>query len=77
MDLFANPEKLSNIKNILSKKVFLHKESKLDEFASKISNKIIWLDSQSCSIYYKNILEKKNKIIEKIDPIYFFKSNQK
>ena len=74
LDLFANPQKLSNIKNILSKKAFLHKESKLDEFASKISNKIIWLDSQSCSIYYKNILKKKNKTIEKIDPTYFLKA---
>ena len=34
----------------------------------------IWLDSLSCSIHYKNLLSKNNKIIEKIDPIYFLKS---
>jgi len=32
------------------------------------------LDSLSCSIHYKNLLRKRNRIIEKIDPIYFFKS---
>ena len=32
------------------------------------------MDGLSCSIYYKNLLYKRNKIIEKIDPIYFFKS---
>ena len=34
----------------------------------------IWLDSLSCSIHYKNLLRKRNKIIENIDPIYFLKS---
>ena len=28
----------------------------------------------SCAIFYKNLLKKKNRITEKIDPIYFFKS---
>ena len=32
------------------------------------------MDNLSCSIYYKNILKKKNKIIENLDPIYFLKS---
>ncbi len=45
-------------------------EKKLKNFRK--SN--FWLDSLSCSIYYKNLLKKKNNIIEKIDPIYLFKS---
>ena len=32
------------------------------------------MDNLSCSIHYKNLLIKKNKIIEKIDPIYSLKS---
>ena len=32
------------------------------------------MDSLSCSVHYKNLLIKKNKIIEKIDPIYSLKS---
>jgi len=32
------------------------------------------LDNLSCSIHYKNLLIKNNRIIEKIDPIYFLKS---
>ena len=37
-------------------------------------NSNIWLDVFSCSLYYKNLLKNKNKIIEKTDPIYFLKS---
>ncbi len=32
------------------------------------------MDPISCSVYYRNLLKKRNKIIEKIDPIYSFKS---
>ncbi len=74
LDVFANPKKLSDIKNAFSKNIFLHEEVKLDEFASKIINKKVWLDSQSCSIYYKKILQEKNKILEKIDPTYLLKA---
>ena len=39
---------------------------KIDKFISKISNRTVWLDNQSCSIYYKKIFEKNNKIILKM-----------
>jgi len=48
-----------------------------DKIEKKLKNlwkNNIWLDSLSCSIHYKNLLRKRNRIIEKIDPIYFFKS---
>jgi len=44
------------------------------KFLLKIKNKIIQLDSGSCSIFFKDIIKKNNKIIEKQDPIYFLKS---
>ena len=69
--LFANPKKISKIKKI---KTFFYNEKSIENILNGISKKKIWLDSLSCSIFYKNILNEKNKIIEKVDPIHFFKS---
>ncbi len=46
----------------------------IEQFFLKIKNKTIQLDRISCSFFFKNILKKNNIIIEKQDPIYFFKS---
>jgi len=43
-------------------------------YLSKIKDKKILIDSSTCSIYFENILKKKNKIIEFKDPTYFLKS---
>ena len=45
-----------------------------DKFILKIKNKNFQLDRSSCSIFFKNIIKKNNKIIEKEDPIYMLKS---
>jgi len=74
VDFFATPKKLTKIKKIIEKEVRIHDEKKIEKILNHISRKKIWLDSFSCSLFYKNILGKKNKIIEKIDPIHFFKS---
>ena len=74
MNLFTNPKKLIKIKKIFKNNVRLNKETKIEKVLVHLSRKRIWLDSLSCSFYYKSILRKKNKIIEKIDPIHFFKS---
>jgi Xaa-Pro aminopeptidase len=46
----------------------------ISQFILKIKNKAVQLDSSSCSIFFKNILKKKNKIFEIKDPIYLLKS---
>ena len=46
----------------------------ISQFILKIKNKAVQLDSSSCSIFFKNILKKKNKIFEVKDPIYLLKS---
>ena len=74
IDLFAQSNKINKIKKIFSKKIKFYDESKIDKKLKSLWENNIWIDSLSCSIYYKNLLKKKNKIIEKIDPIYFFKS---
>ncbi len=71
---FSKPEKLSKIKKTLLKNVEFYDESKIEKKLTNLNNKKIWLDSLSCSIYYKNLLSRKNKIIDKIDPIYFLKA---
>ena len=43
-------------------------------FLTKIRSKKILIDSSTCSIHFQNILEKNNKIVEFLDPIYFFKT---
>ena len=72
--LFAKPKKIKNIRKIFRDKIVLTDEDNLDKVLKSISNKNIWLDKQSCSVYHKMILSKKNQIIEEIDPIYFLKS---
>jgi len=74
IDLFSQPEKVIKIKKNFSKKIKFHNEDKIEKMLRNLWKNNIWLDSLSCSIHYKNLLRKRNRIIEKIDPIYFFKS---
>ena len=46
----------------------------IDKFLLKVKNNLVQLDSSSCSVFFKNIIKKNNTILEKQDPIYFFKS---
>ena len=74
IDLYSHPKKLEKIKKILSKKIRFHNEDMLKKRLNNLWKKSVLLDSISCSIHYRNLLKKRNKIIEKIDPIYFLKS---
>ena len=74
IDLFSQSEKVTKIKKNFSKKIEFHNENKIEKKLRNLWKNNIWLDSLSCSIHYKNLVKKKNRIIEKIDPIYFFKS---
>jgi len=46
----------------------------IEKFLLKIKNNKVQLDNSSCSIFFKNIIKKKNIILEKKDPTYFLKS---
>ena len=63
-----------NLKKKLGNKVILIDINYLKKFILKIKNKKIYLDSLSCSIFYKNALKKNNSIIDQQDPIYSLKS---
>jgi Xaa-Pro aminopeptidase len=71
---FVNTKKITMIKKSLPKKIIFHEENKIEKILTNLYKNKIFLDSLSCSIYYKNLLKKKNIIIEKIDPIHFLKS---
>jgi len=72
--LFSPLEKVGKIKKIFLNKIKFYDENILESRLKTLRKKNIWLDSLSCSIHYKNIIKKNNKLLEKIDPIYFFKS---
>jgi len=74
INLFSRLEKVTKIKKIFSKKIEFYDEDKIEKKLRSLWKNNIWLDNLSCSIYYKNLLGKRNRIIEKIDPIYFLKS---
>ncbi len=69
--IFTNPKKFKKISGI---NVRVFNERNIAEILGSISGKKIWLDSISCSLLFKNLLIKKNKIKERIDPIHFLKS---
>ncbi|OUW62283.1 MAG: Xaa-Pro aminopeptidase [Candidatus Pelagibacter sp. TMED203] len=73
--LFCKKGKVDKyLKKNLGNNVKLIDINHLKKFILKIKNKKIYLDSLSCSIFYKSILKKNNFIIQQQDPIYFLKS---
>ena len=64
----------TKVLNHCLKKIKFYYEIEIEKKLKNLSKQSIWIDSSTCSIYYKNLLKKRNNIIEKIDPIYFFKS---
>ena len=52
------------------------KIEELENFLRKIKDKNFSIDDQTCSVFYKNIINKKNNILKNIDPIYFLKSQK-
>ena len=46
----------------------------LEFFLSKIKNKRVLIDSSTCSVFYETIINTNNKIVQKVDPIYYLKS---
>ena len=73
INLFSNLKKIKKIKKIF-KKIKFYDENKIEKELKNLNKNTIWLDSLSCSVYHKKLLEKKNIVIEKLDPIYFLKS---
>jgi len=74
IDLFSKIKKIVKIKKNFSKKISFHDENEIEKKLINLKKNNIWLDSLSCSIKFKYLLNENNKIMEKIDPIYLLKS---
>ena len=73
--LFCDLKKVNRkLVNDLGKNVIIVDIKNVEKFILNIKNKIFQLDKFSCSFFFKSIIKKNNKIIEKSDPIYLLKS---
>ncbi len=50
--------------------------TELENFLKKINNKNFLIDGLTCSVFFKDIIKKNNKILNNSDPIYFLKSQK-
>ncbi|OUX54361.1 MAG: Xaa-Pro aminopeptidase [Pelagibacteraceae bacterium TMED287] len=74
LNFFCDLRKISNkIKKMLKKVNFMDIDH-IENFFIKTKNKKIQIDKNTCSVLFKNILKKNNKIFEMPDPIYALKS---
>ena len=74
IEFFSKPNKVKGIKKKFSKKIKFFNEEMLIKKLNNLNKKKIWLDILTCSIYFKDLLKNKNKLLEKNDPIYDLKS---
>jgi len=74
VSLFSQLNKIKKIKKIFSKQINFYSDDKIENKLRCLWKNNVWLDSLTCSIHYKNLLKKKNKTLERLDPIYFLKS---
>ena len=71
---FCNKKKINFSFKKKFKNIDFIEIDKVDHYLSKIRNKKIIIDSNTCSKYFENIITKYNKIVSFNDPIYYFKS---
>ena len=68
----------SKIREIIKEKKINNEQvidpKNLESFLIKLKNGKIIIDNKTCSIFYRNIIKKNLKILNKEDPIYFLKS---
>jgi len=72
---FCNLKKVTKkLKKDLGKNISIIDIKSIEKFILKIKGRKFQLDTFTCSIFFKNIIEKNNQILEKQDPIYLLKS---
>ena len=70
---------LNKVDSIFQKKlsfVRVIKINELENFLKRIKNQNFLIDDLTCSVFYKDIIRKGNHISQKIDPIYYLKSQK-
>ena len=72
---FSPLNKIFKIKSKLTNlKISFHEESKFFEVLSSLKSGYFSIDNQTCSVFDEELIKSRFKIINKIDPIYYFKS---
>jgi Xaa-Pro aminopeptidase len=72
---FCNLKKITKkLKTDLGTNIIIKDIKNIKQFIIKIKNRNFQLDTFTCSVFFKNIIKKYNKIFEIQDPIYLFKS---
>ena len=73
--LFCNLKKINkSFKSKLNKRIKIFDFDQIRNFISNLSDKKIMTDLLTCSVFFKNLINKNNLIVEQQDPIYFLKS---
>ncbi len=74
INFFCDPNKINKEFKNNFKDVKFVDIKKINIFLSEVQNKKILIDSKTCSIYFENILNKTNNIVNFEDPTYYLKS---
>ena len=72
--LFSSRDKIQNISNKIPIKLNYYEEKDFYTILYKLKGKNFSVDEISCSIFFEKLISSKFKIINKLDPIYMFKS---
>ncbi len=72
--LFSSRDKIQNISNKIPIKLNYYEEKDFYTILYKLKGKNFSVDEISCSVFFEKLISSKFKIINKIDPIYMFKS---
>ncbi len=72
--LFVNLHKIKNLRNKLFKGINLCEENNFFKTITNLKSGTFCIDKNTCSVFEKQILSSKFKIISEIDPIYNLKS---
>ncbi len=76
INFFSDPLKISRHLKKKLNKIKFNNINLLELFLAKINNKIVQIDSNTCSVLFKKILQINNKVIEGQDLIYNLKSTK-
>ena len=72
--LFSSRDKIQNISNKIPIKLNYYEEKDFYTILYKLKGKNFSVDEISCSVFFEKLISSKFKIINKVDPIYMFKS---
>ncbi len=72
--LFSSRYKIQNIINKIQVKLNCFEEKDFYNILNKLKGKNFSIDENSCSVFFEKLISSKFKIINRLDPIYKFKS---